>query len=94
MEMEYVHNVYNDIQVLHTIWFSKITSDTHKECLDYFNGPQAYACKLFFYMLPQLSWEIYTFFFILGGWGLGFWITTFAFVQIYTYVVQKKNCIF
>jgi hypothetical protein len=64
-----MHNVYNDIQVLHTIWFSKITSDTHKECLDCFYGPQAHACKLFFYVLPTtLLRNIYILF---HSWGIG-----------------------
>ncbi|CAK9216840.1 unnamed protein product [Sphagnum jensenii] len=41
--MEYVRNVCSDIQVLRTMWFSKIAGDTHKERLECFYGPQAHA---------------------------------------------------
>lgn len=48
--MEFFRNVCNDVQVLRSIWFGKITGDTHKERLESFYGPQAHVCK---YFLPS-----------------------------------------
>ncbi|KAL3676838.1 hypothetical protein R1sor_026786 [Riccia sorocarpa] len=41
--MDLVKNLVDDLQVLKTIWFSKITGDSHKERLENFYGPQAEA---------------------------------------------------
>ncbi|BBN19278.1 hypothetical protein MPTK1_8g09310 [Marchantia polymorpha subsp. ruderalis] len=41
--MDLVNNIVNDLQVLKTIWFSKISGDSHKERLENFYGPQADA---------------------------------------------------
>lgn len=41
--MEFVRNVCNDVQVLKSIWFGKITGSTHKERLESFYGPQAHC---------------------------------------------------
>ena len=50
--MEFFRNVCNDVQVLRSIWFGKITGDTHKERLESFYGPQAHVCKYFLASLP------------------------------------------
>jgi len=62
VEMEYTCNVNNNIQMLCTMWFSKIVGYIHEECLECFYGLQAHACK-FFYMLFQFSKKISTFLF-------------------------------
>jgi len=41
--MDFFRNVCNDVQVLRSIWFGKITGDTHKERLESFYGPQAHV---------------------------------------------------
>jgi hypothetical protein len=46
--MEIVRNLCNDVQVLKSIWFGKITGCTHKERLESFYGPQAHVCKFSF----------------------------------------------
>jgi hypothetical protein len=90
--MEYVRNVCSDIQVLRTMWFSKIAGDTHKERLECFYGPQAHACKLCFVICfygPQAHvCSLYISLSFFGG--LGFRTATFALVEILcTYVVQN-----
>jgi betaine lipid synthase len=41
--MELARNLCNDVQVLKSIWFGKITGSTHKERLESFYGPQAHC---------------------------------------------------
>lgn len=52
--METVRNLCNDVQVLKSIWFGKITGSTHKERLESFYGPQAHVCK-FVYLFANSS---------------------------------------
>ena len=39
-------NVKNDLQVLKSIWFNKVSGDDHAERLESFYGPQAAECAL------------------------------------------------
>lgn len=45
--MEFLRGIRDDMLVLKTIWFSKISGDTHKARLESFYGPQAHAYDRF-----------------------------------------------